>query len=521
MAQNILIAALGEHPAVITGMVKALQDKEGIKIDTVHVLHTTDTGKYIGREGVKHIAQFLENDCEVRSEPLPYSDPNSHQTSKNFLQTVAEILGKYRNPETYWVYLSLAGGRKNMSALMALTTQFFPSIKGIYHLLDKAEDSANPTWPSIEEMELSMTEDEVGRVLDPPLDNLELISIPYPGVLGNADTLWDLLRTGETLSVYPAEFLNFYKDKRNQEEKEEATLNIYVSEQTILDYQGIGAELQKKLIGYARRMISPSHLNSKAHGASGWITDCEVYPEHKAHSALRLFYYWDRPQNEITICRAMHHSEYDRKGELWYKTFPKANPISVLEQEQILLVPLGKSPMVATQIYTLLQESEDRGCPRISAVAVLYPERHLVIGNGVRLLETQFKRKKVEFIKYPIKGLTDINSTKACEFYKDELLAVINKLGQKYPDRPIVLALSGGRKGMSVLTLFAAQYAGIEHVYHTLITDIELEKRVEEETSLKALDKLASDNDKAKRLFLEVYDRSKFELFTIPVIPLK
>jgi CRISPR-associated Csx14 family protein len=216
----------------------------------------------------------------------------------------------------------------------------------------------------------------------------------------------------------------------------------------------------------------------------------------------------------------MRHSKYDHKGKLLFQDFPKAQPISILEQKRVLLVPLGKSPMIATQIYTLLQESEIEGRPKIPTVAVLYPEQHPVIGNGVRLLESQFKRKGVEFLKYPIKGLTDINNTQACVTFKEELLAAINKLRQKYPDRQIALALSGGRKGMSALTLFAGQYAGIEQVYHTLITDIDLEKRVEEETSLTALGKLASDADRAKRLFLEIYDPSKFELFTIPIFSL-
>lgn len=45
MAQNILIAALGEHPAVVTGMVKALREFEDIWIDTLPVLHPQQTGK--------------------------------------------------------------------------------------------------------------------------------------------------------------------------------------------------------------------------------------------------------------------------------------------------------------------------------------------------------------------------------------------------------------------------------------------------------------------------------------------
>ena len=155
MAQNILIATLGDHPAVVTGMVKALREKKGVKmnIDVLHVLHPENSGKYIGREGFQLIAKHLKGTCEVTSEPLPFSDPRTKQESEIFLETLAGVLMRYQNQADYHVYLSLAGGRKNMSALMALATQFVPEVKGLYHLRDKREGSRNPTCPSIEEME--------------------------------------------------------------------------------------------------------------------------------------------------------------------------------------------------------------------------------------------------------------------------------------------------------------------------------------------------------------------------------
>ena len=39
------------------------------------------------------------------------------------------------------VYLSLAGGRKNMSALMAILVPLFPCVKKLYHLIDRDENS--------------------------------------------------------------------------------------------------------------------------------------------------------------------------------------------------------------------------------------------------------------------------------------------------------------------------------------------------------------------------------------------
>ena len=73
---------------------------------------------------------------------------------------------------------------------------------------------------------------------------------------------------------------------------------------------------------------------------------------------------------------------------------------------------------------------------------------------------------------------------------------------------------------MSVLAYFAAQYAGIERIYHTLITDVDLEAQIETETTLQALERLPTDEARAKRLFIDEYDRAKFELFAVPVVPL-
>ncbi|MGC9396921.1 MAG: CRISPR-associated ring nuclease [Anaerolineae bacterium] len=517
MSQNILIAALGDHPAVVTGMVKALREFEGIEIDTLHVLHPQNTGKYIGREGFRLIQGHLAAQCDVQPVPLPFPDANTSDASLVFLQNLAELLGAYRDETTFRVFLSLAGGRKNTSALMGLVAQFFPAVQGLYHLLDRREGRHDACFYSIEEMELELSEEQVEAALDPPLDQLNLVSIPYPGAFANVGDLWRGLQTGEALAYSP-EVAAFYSPVLNRRQPDHR-LRVWVSEQAIRDYHALGAQMQNKLIGYARRMQYPAHLEAKASGPRGWKTDCEVYPEHKAHSNLRLFYHWDRQNQTVTICRAMLHQEYDRQGCVWFRDHTNLKPLSALKQDYILVVPLGKSPMIATQTYTLLQESEEGGRPRIPTVTIVYPEQSPPVNNGVRLLKRQFELRQVEFIPYPIRGFKDVDSTEACNAYLGTLLTAIEDLRKKYPDRQIALSLSGGRKGMSVLALFAAQWAGIERLYHTLITDLELEKQVEQETSLDALKKLPTDGAKAKRLFLAEYGVEHFQLFTIPVIP--
>ena len=76
---------------------------------------------------------------------------------------------------------------------------------------------------------------------------------------------------------------------------------------------------------------------------------------------------------------------------------------------------------------------------------------------------------------------------------------------------------------MTALSLFAAQRSGITQVYHTLINDPAMEERIESECSLTELNKLGSNEKKAKRMFLDEYSRqiNQFTLFKIPVIPFK
>jgi CRISPR-associated Csx14 family protein len=179
MSKNILIAALGDHPTVVTAIFKALREIARIRIDVLHVLYPEETGKNIAQLGYPMIEEHLQEQCEVYPVPLPFSDSNTRGKSVQFLRILAGLMSQYQDKEAHNVYFSLAGGRKNMSALMALVTQFFPSVKGLYHLIDKEEEKRSPAFPSIEELLERMP--EIEDDLDPPCSRLELVSIPYPG----------------------------------------------------------------------------------------------------------------------------------------------------------------------------------------------------------------------------------------------------------------------------------------------------------------------------------------------------
>jgi hypothetical protein len=376
------------------------------------------------------------------------------------------------------------------------------------------------------------------RALDPPLDYLNLIPIPYPGAFANHSQLRRILKTFDdqdeqpSISVSP-EAEVFFRAVF-EPGKRERPLEVWLSRTAYDQYQAwatAGSHYAGEFLTCFKQMREPRRLKSRTHGAKG-----EYYFYKRPRTRERpfvctepnpIYLYPQKPVERVIVCGLsveQGNGQYDPTREEWLASIDRQPYMRLSELEErdfVLLVPLGKSPMIVTQTYTLLRESEDEGKPDNLTVAVLYPQRSALIRKGVRMLRRQFERRGVDFITYPIDELRDVDSEAACETYLGALRATIDDLRGKYPDRELALSLSGGRKGMSALTLFAAQRAGIERLYHTLITDIALEERIQEETTLEALDGLPTDDGRADRLFLNCYEREQFELFTVPVIPLQ
>src|SRR5438876_200695 len=84
-------------------------------------------------------------------------------------------------------------------------------------------------------------------------------------------------------------------------------------------------------------------------------------------------------------------------------------------------------------------------------------------------------------------GLADIDSRQACEIYERELEKTIDEIRRQYPEQQIDLALSDNRNSIAALTMLVAQRKGIRRLYDTLISDAELNLRVEKETTVSNL----------------------------------
>ena len=526
MAKNVLIATLGESPIVVTSIVKALQEKKKMTIDQLHVIYPK--GEKLIDLGYEIVKEHLKEQCCVNQCILPFPDTKSRETSMEFLQILSGLIGSHEKDN---VYLSLAGGRKNMSALMAVTCQFFECVRGLYHILDRNENNPQErNFYSIEEF-FNFEEAERKQKLSPPAEGLTLVEIPYPP-LSNSTVLRKYFREAQTAPNAPTLIeiegeLDAFYSEIFQKQKNARLLDVYLSEAAHQEFKKIHGDTRKRLMNCFRAMQYPQRLESRGKSLANAKTDCT--PFKMGDTAERPFYY--RTNGKVVVCElALKNTTYQDIANgnrlLYSNDHSPSIHINELEEDSILIAPLGKSPMVVTQTFTLLSESDREGA-KIKKVVVVHP-KNAEIRKGVKVLRDAFQKKqnlkKSEvsnfFQSIEIQCIKDITSQTACKTYLKELVSVIEKQQSDNPNRSIYLSLSGGRKGMTALTLFAAQKANIDAVYHTLIENIELEKKIEDETTLTKLQSLTGKK-KAEHLFLDCYDKSKFELFRVPVIPIK
>ncbi|MGB1253803.1 MAG: CRISPR-associated ring nuclease, partial [Candidatus Promineifilaceae bacterium] len=300
---------------------------------------------------------------------------------------------------------------------------------------------------------------------------------------------------------------------------------VFLSQAAWDEFHAMDSNLQELFINCFNAMRDPQQLEKVTHGKyKGLKTDCIGVK--RGQTQERPFYYIQ--DNKVVVARLTLHDvatkltvKYEKfiaGGQLYREDHPAHKSVSALHAKKgVLIVPLGQSPMVATQMYTLLTRQAGW---KISRLRVIYPEKDTIICKGVSILRQLCDMRSIGFEARPISNLADVDSEQNCMTYRDALIQTIKSVRQHYPNRRVLLSLAAGRKSMSVLTLFAAQYAHVPELFHTLIPDPDYEQHVEQETTLKAVSRL-QPNEIARRYFLDTYNLTKFDLFTIPVIPIE
>jgi len=576
--ENVLIATLGESPVVVTAMYDLLKKEANVAIDRVIVLYP--------QEGVlvsiafDLIREALQDKCVVIPEPLPFEDVANEPDSFYFFRTLYRLLNAEQKSASN-VYLSLAGGRKNMSALMAILVPLFPCVKGLYHVIDTAEGTRRDPLKSIEFI-IDLPEDErLARFLltDDQLERLQLVVIPYgeqqqvsEEYRARLHTLTDMTE----LDDWWAETLEFLEIVEEKEE-DSATgqkLEVLLTQHAAEQFEDMWKFDRTHARGFKfvfDRMRSTTGARRGAKDTYKRKLREEEKDKYSQHLSELTFHYFKIKRKHFTsVERPIFHTlPKDIKGakdeeleraivsELEYKRrddyrslqeitnsngfFPlgpyytvdqvlnRVNKATDVPSETVLIVPLGDRPMIATQIYTLLTHQGSNICE----VVLVYPA-HVKAGAEllVKAFEAEGKRigKEISCIPKPVPDYDDIDSTEACKAFEQTLEAAIDEACKRHSGCQIELALSGGRKGMAALAMFVAQRKDIHYLYHTLISDPDPEKRllakIEDETTVDALrPTMVSKEQRNDRLFLRAYEGNgpytKFVLFKVPVLPAK
>jgi len=191
MSKKLLIATLGTAPAVVTEAVDLLT-QQNCRPDGIILLRTED---HDVRETYELLATHLpqhDNLTWVESVSIgQYGDVDTPEAAVEFMQEACRILKTYRDAG-YRLFVSIAGGRKAMSALLALAVQFYGAER-LFHIWV-------PPWLEAEgeiAQLRNLPEDVCIQKLHPPLDTDDhprLVDLPFIGLFPWLEDIRDALK---------------------------------------------------------------------------------------------------------------------------------------------------------------------------------------------------------------------------------------------------------------------------------------------------------------------------------------
>jgi CRISPR-associated protein Csx14 len=191
VSKKLLVATLGTSPAVVTEAVDLLTE-QNCRPDGVILLRTED---HEVREAYELLATHLpqhDNLTWVDSVSIgQYGDVDTPEAAVEFMQEACRILKSYRDAG-YRLFVSIAGGRKAMSALLALAVQFYGAER-LFHVWV-------PPWLEVEgeiAQLRNLPEDVRIQKLHPSLnmeDRPRLVDLPFIGLFPWLEDIRDALK---------------------------------------------------------------------------------------------------------------------------------------------------------------------------------------------------------------------------------------------------------------------------------------------------------------------------------------
>jgi CRISPR-associated protein Csx14 len=177
--RKVLLATLGERPAVITEAIDKLRS-EGVRVNVVVLLTTKDTYARDALELLsQHVPSFYNGEIECHGARIleAFYDVDSDRAAVEFMNQACVALRDY-DKMGWGVYACIAGGRKAMSALLALAVQFYGAQR-LFHLLveDPELEEEGRIWRL-----KNKCADEQNRALHPPVEEIKLVNLPFIGL---------------------------------------------------------------------------------------------------------------------------------------------------------------------------------------------------------------------------------------------------------------------------------------------------------------------------------------------------
>lgn len=187
--ENVLLSSLGLSPAVVTETIDALKDT-GIQIHTVVLLSTSNERIMDSSLPLLYadFADTYEGRIKLIPAPIASDDIWTAQDNLDFIKLATTFLNSYRR-DGHNVYVSIAGGRKTMSAAMAIVAQLFGA-KGLYHVLVPEEiEKKKFDYEALKESTEARRE-----ALHPDVKDMELVSIPIVGLFPYMSQITSILQ---------------------------------------------------------------------------------------------------------------------------------------------------------------------------------------------------------------------------------------------------------------------------------------------------------------------------------------
>ncbi|WP_448591856.1 CRISPR-associated protein Csx14 [Thermoflexus hugenholtzii] len=193
MTKKLLVATLGTSPAVITEAVDLLAE-EGERPDGLLLFHTEDPDV---KESLELLEEHLPKHCGI-SWVVPiqigsYGDVDSTEAAVEFMEQACAQLRAYR--DEHRLFVCIAGGRKVMSALLALAVQFYGAER-LFHIWappwleaegEIAELRKFRDWPE------QLTKRLHPPLNQPPTDRPRLVDLPFISLFPMLPAILDAL----------------------------------------------------------------------------------------------------------------------------------------------------------------------------------------------------------------------------------------------------------------------------------------------------------------------------------------